>query len=99
MEHAAAKLTISAEDFLDWEAGQALRHEFLAGKVIARDDTEDRHVTVAGNLAMEVLSPSTAAYDRGAKFAACRTLPTLGEYLLIDIDRQATQTEDAVMCR
>ena len=33
---------------------------------------------------MEVLSPNTAAYDRGDKFAAYRRLPSLREYLLID---------------
>ncbi len=38
-------------------------------------------------LIAEVLSPSTEAYDRGAKFAAYRTIPTLQEYLLIDQDR------------
>jgi Uma2 family endonuclease len=32
----------------------------------------------------EVLSPSTAAYDRGDKFALYRSIPTLREYLLID---------------
>lgn len=37
-------------------------------------------------LLVEVLSPSTAAYDRGAKFAAYRQLPTLREYLLVDPD-------------
>jgi Uma2 family endonuclease len=37
-------------------------------------------------LVVEVLSPSTAAYDRGAKFAAYRQLPSLAEYLLIDLD-------------
>jgi Uma2 family endonuclease len=37
-------------------------------------------------LLVEVLSPSTAAYDRGAKFAAYRQIPTLREYLLIDPD-------------
>ena len=35
-------------------------------------------------LVVEVLSPSTAAFDRGDKFAAYRTLPTLREYLLAD---------------
>ena len=34
----------------------------------------------------EVLSPSTAAYDRGEKFAAYRRLPSLKEYLLVDLD-------------
>ncbi|MGB7416689.1 MAG: Uma2 family endonuclease [Thermosynechococcaceae cyanobacterium] len=32
----------------------------------------------------EVLSNSTQGYDRGEKFAAYRTLPTLQEYVLID---------------
>jgi Uma2 family endonuclease len=35
-----------------------------------------------------VQSPSTAAYDRDAKFAAYRTLPSLQEYLLVDPDRR-----------
>ncbi|MBX3637356.1 MAG: Uma2 family endonuclease [Rubrivivax sp.] len=35
-------------------------------------------------LVVEVLSPSTAAYDRGEKFAAYRLLPNLQEYLLVD---------------
>ena len=39
-------------------------------------------------LIVEVLSDSTAAYDRGAKFAAYRRLPSLQEYLLVDIDRR-----------
>lgn len=37
-------------------------------------------------LVIEVLSDSTSAYDRGTKFAAYRKLPSLNEYLLIDID-------------
>ena len=35
----------------------------------------------------EVLSPTTAAYDRGDKFGAYRGLPTLDEYLLVDTRR------------
>ena len=35
-------------------------------------------------LIAEVLSKSTQAYDRGDKFAAYRTIPTLQEYLLVD---------------
>ncbi len=37
-------------------------------------------------LIVEVLSPSTEAFDRGAKFAAYRSLPSLVEYLLVDPD-------------
>jgi Uma2 family endonuclease len=32
---------------------------------------------------VEVLSPSTEAYDRGEKFAAYRTLPSLRDYVLV----------------
>lgn len=35
----------------------------------------------------EVLSPTTAAYDRGEKFEDYKTIPTLKEYLLIAQDR------------
>ena len=35
----------------------------------------------------EVLSPSTADYDRGGKFAQFRRLPSLQEYVLISQDR------------
>ncbi len=41
-------------------------------------------------LIVEVLSPSTAAYDRGAKFSSYRQLASLQEYVLIDIDNQTT---------
>jgi len=36
-------------------------------------------------LIVEVLSDSTAAYDRGNKFAAYRTLGSLKEYVIVDI--------------
>lgn len=39
-------------------------------------------------LVVEVLSESTAAFDLGAKFAAYRQLPSLQEYLVVDIDRR-----------
>lgn len=38
-------------------------------------------------LFIEVLSPSTASYDRGDKFESYRTLPSLKTYLLIAQDR------------
>lgn len=36
-------------------------------------------------LVVEVLSESTASYDRGDKFAAYRKLPSLQEYVLVDL--------------
>ena len=41
-------------------------------------------------LIVEVLSPSTGSYDRGDKFAHYRRIASLKEYVLIDIDRRAT---------
>ncbi len=38
------------------------------------------------SLIVEVLSPSTAAYDQGQKFGMYRSLPSLREYLLIAQD-------------
>jgi Uma2 family endonuclease len=38
-------------------------------------------------LVIEVLSPSTEAFDRGAKFQAYRTIETLKEYLLVSQDK------------
>ncbi len=39
-------------------------------------------------LIIEVLSPSTARFDRTEKFADYRTIPSLSEYLLVSTDRQ-----------
>ena len=41
-------------------------------------------------LLVEVLSAGTAAYDRGEKFAHYRRIPTLQEYMLVDIDTRST---------
>lgn len=141
MAHAARQPGMTAQAFLAWEAGQPQRHEFVGGKVFAMAGVEDRHVTVALNLAIalrqhlagspcrtymsdiklhvaagdcyfypdvlvtcstadhasplvksepilviEVLSPTTAAYDRGDKFAHYRSITSLSEYVLVDID-------------
>ncbi len=41
-------------------------------------------------LIVEVLSPSTAAFDRGLKFSHYRSLASLEEYVLIDLDTRST---------
>ncbi len=46
------------------------------------------HCKSAPTLVIEVLSPSTSAFDRGAKFAAYRKLAILREYAVIDSERQ-----------
>lgn len=53
-------------------------------------DTQDPFIKREPTLIVEVLSPSTAAYDRGAKFSTYRQLASLQEYVLIDTDTRAT---------
>ena len=50
---------------------------------------EDEHFDTLLNptVLVEVLSPSTAAYDRGEKFASYQKLDSLCEYVLISQDR------------
>jgi len=42
-------------------------------------------------LVIEVLSPSTQAYDRSRKFALYRRLPSLQEYVLVDPDTRRVE--------
>ncbi len=49
------------------------------------DDLKAELVMHHPKVILEVLSPSTANYDRGDKFIAYRSLPSLEEYVLVDI--------------
>lgn len=53
--------------------------------ICSKPQFEDRHVDTLLNpeTIVEVLSPSTEAYDRGMKFGSYRKLPSLQEYVLI----------------
>jgi Uma2 family endonuclease len=130
--------------YMDWEAQQPERHEWVDGEIFAMTGARDAHNQIAGNLYMalrvalrgtpcrafisdmklhveaadavfypdvlvtcdardrrpeadlakrhpllivEVLSDSTAAYDRGRKFELYRRLPELQEVLFIAQDR------------
>jgi Uma2 family endonuclease len=143
---APQKRRITADEFLAWDERQAIKHEFVRGEVFAMAGGEDRHYSLALNLAIalrqhlggsgcrvyggdvklrveaadcffypdlmvtcsaadaadrlvkrepvlvvEVLSPSTAAFDRGEKFAAYRQLPSLAEFLLVDVDARSCE--------
>jgi len=48
---------------------------------------EQRDTLLNPNLLVEVLSPSTEAYDRGRKFELYRSIESLSEYLLVASDR------------
>jgi Uma2 family endonuclease len=65
------------------EAADAFFYPDVLVTSSAKDHEADAFM-VSAVLIVEVLSPSTEAYDRGEKFAAYRKVPTLREYLLID---------------
>jgi Uma2 family endonuclease len=135
---AAEELVLDRAGFLDWEAGQEMRHEFYRGEVFAMTGARQAHAIVSGNcyallkshlrgkpcrafvadmqvdvaaadavfypdvvvtcdpadlaaertlrqprVIIEVLSETTAAYDRDKKFASYRQLASLEEYVLV----------------
>ncbi|WP_309740285.1 MULTISPECIES: Uma2 family endonuclease [unclassified Chamaesiphon] len=55
-----------------------------------RDKTTTQYITYPC-LIIEVLSPSTEAYDRGNKFRMYRQNPSLQEYVLVDADAVAIE--------
>ena len=50
-------------------------------------EDEERDTLLNPTVIVEVLSPSTERYDRGAKFREYRTIDSLQEYLLISQDK------------
>ena len=51
-----------------------------------------RDVIVNPLVVVEVLSPSTQAYDRAGKFELYKQLPSFQEYVLIDVNKCAVET-------
>lgn len=57
------------------------------------DPEDENHTTIINpKLVIEVLSESTEAYDRGAKFTAYRDLKSLEEYVLVSQDQPLVET-------
>jgi Uma2 family endonuclease len=62
--------------------------------VVVSCDERDRQATrylQYPSLIVEVLSPSTEAYDRGGKFTQYRRIQTLREYVLIDAEKVSVE--------
>ena len=57
----------------------------LCGPILHHDREQDSYCNPA--MIVEVLSPSTEAYDRGEKFTLYRLLDSLFEYILVSQDR------------
>ncbi|MFP4008428.1 MAG: Uma2 family endonuclease [Spirulinaceae cyanobacterium] len=138
--------SMTVEEYLEWEAKQELRYEYIDGEIIAMTGGTLPHNKIALNfytalrphlkakgceayvsdvqvkdvrnqryfypdlvitcheadlnarnfieyprVIVEVLSPSTAAYDRGQKFSYYRQLSSLTEYVLIDSEAQRVE--------
>ena len=56
----------------------------VCGPLLTQEGSNDICTNPA--LIVEVLSPSTAAYDRGLKFQLYRQIPSLNDYLLVHCD-------------
>jgi Uma2 family endonuclease len=55
----------------------------ICGPIQYDPDDKAGHTVLNPRLIVEILSPSTEAYDRGDKFAAYRDIPSLEEYVLV----------------
>lgn len=130
---------MTAEEYLEWEAQQEFRHEYIDGEILAMTGSSLRHNDIALNfytalrphvpqrgcrvnvsdakvqarknsryfypdlvvscnlddlksrefiqhpkVIVEVISPSTANYDRTKKLKYYRQIPSLQEYVLVD---------------
>ena len=60
-------------------------------------DPEDPNSVINPTLLVEVLSPSTEAYDRDEKFAHYKRIPSLRQYVLVSHDERRVEvwTRDA----
>lgn len=73
------------------EARNAYYYPDLVVTCDDRDRRPQNHYIEHPCLIIEVLSPSTARFDRTEKFADYRTIPSLTEYMLVSTDRQAIE--------
>ncbi|APW48553.1 Uma2 family endonuclease [Rhodoferax antarcticus] len=78
----------------DMKLRVAAADAFFYPDVMVTCDPRDRRADLYvehPHLIVEILSDSTAAYDRGAKFASYRQITELQEFVLIDIDARRVE--------
>lgn len=56
-----------------------------------RYDERDDHAIVGPTLLVEVLSPTTADYDRGGKLVHYRTIESLADYLIVSLEDRSVE--------
>lgn len=81
---AALRLHVKAQDLFTYP------DLFVVCGTLARLEGRSDTLTDA-TLIIEVLSPSTEAYDRGQKFLFYQNLPSFREYLLVSQERQQVE--------
>ncbi len=89
--HTALRGTPCKPFIADMKVQVAAANSFFYPDIVVTCDPRDRtpeasHVKQHPTLIVEVLSPSTEAYDRGNKFAAYRQLESLQEYVLVSLE-------------
>jgi len=73
------------------EASNAFYYPDVVVTCDDRDRPNNEQYISYPRLIIEVLSPSTARFDRTEKFADYRTIPSLTEYVLVSTDCQAIE--------
>ncbi|NJN60449.1 MAG: Uma2 family endonuclease [Coleofasciculaceae cyanobacterium RL_1_1] len=73
------------------EASNAFYYPDIVVTCDDRDRPNNEQYINHPSLIIEVLSPSTARFDRTEKFADCRTIPSLMEYVLVSTDHQVIE--------
>jgi len=79
--------------FVDMKVASANDSRFFYPDVVvtcSATDRQSRLIKREPRLIVEVLSPGTAAYDMGLKFAYYRRIPSLCEVVFIDVDVRMT---------
>jgi len=85
-------LVLSSDIKVRLEAANCYYYPDVAVTCDERDTSSSEDFILYPSLIIEVLSPSTASFDRGEKFVDYQTLSTLQEYVLI------TQSEIQIEC-
>jgi len=94
--HAHVRGTPCKPFIADMKVHVATANSFFYPDILVTCDPRDRtpeasHAKQFPTLIVEVLSPSTEAYDRGNKFAAYRQLESLQEYVLISLEARRVE--------
>jgi Uma2 family endonuclease len=84
-------ITYMADMKVRIEAADCYYYPDVAVSCDERDKNADEDFIIYPRLIVEVLSPTTAAFDRGEKFADYRTSESLQEYVLINQERVSVE--------